>query len=72
MRNLLVCEGAENVFAPTVVAAFQVGGPAGHRPLRVQTGRMAFGQLEPLKGDAMREAQEDLRRRALLVGDERG
>ena len=71
VRKLLGFEGAAKVFAPTGVAAFQVGGPTGHRPLRVPTGKKAFGHLEPLKGDAAREVQDNLRRCALLVGDER-
>ena len=72
VRKLLGFEGAAKVFAPTGVAAFQVGGPTGHRLLRVPTGKKAPGQLEPLKGDALREAQDNLRHCALLVGDERG
>ena len=72
VRKLLGFEGAAEVFGPTGVAAFQVGGPAGRRVLRAPTGKKAFGQLDPIKGDALREAQENLRRCAFLVGDERG
>lgn len=34
--------------------------------------RLAFGHLEPLKGEALRAAQGNLRKSALLIGDERG
>ena len=69
VRNLLGVGGASNVFAPTGISAFQVVGAAG--PIRAPTGKKAFGQRDPLKGDALRDAQENLRLRALLVGDER-
>ena len=72
VRNLLGADGAARVFAPTGVAAFQVGGETGHRLFRLPTGKKAFGQLEPLKGDALRAVQDNLRQCALLIGDERG
>ena len=56
---------------PKGVSAFQVVGPAGRRLLRAPTGKKARGQLEPKKGDALREVQESIRHCALLVGDER-
>ena len=72
VRNLLGRDGDSKLFAPAGVAAFHVGGPTGHRLLRVPTGKKAFGQIEPLKGDALRAAHDSLRRFAFLVGDERG
>ena len=41
-------------------------------PLPTATRGMAPGQLEPLKGDALRKVQANLSRCALLIGDERG
>ena len=72
LRNLLGFDGASKVCAPTGVAAFQVAGPAGHRALRAPTGKKAFSQMDPIKGDALRESRENLRQRALLFCDERG
>ena len=60
------------VYAPTGVAAFQAGGSTGHILLQLPTGKKAFGLLEPLRGEALRKAQENLSRRALLIGGERG
>ena len=45
------------VYAPTGVAAFQEVGSTGHSLLHLPTGKMACGQLYPLKGDALREVQ---------------
>ena len=59
------------VYAPTGVAAFQVGGPAGHSLLQLPTGERAFGQLDPLKGEPIRKLQGTLSRCALLIGEER-
>ena len=50
------------VYAPTGVAAFQAGGPTGHILLQLPTGKEAFGQIEPPKGESMRKAQGDLSR----------
>ena len=44
----------------------------GHRLFRLPTGKKDLGQLEPLKGDALRAAQDNLRQCALLIGGERG
>ena len=64
--------GGGKYFAPTGVAAFRAGGPAGHRLLRAPTGKKALGKLDPRKGDALREVQDNPRKCALLVGDGRG
>ena len=51
VRKLLGSAGVAMVYAPTGVAAFQVGGPAGHSLLQLPTGKKAFGQLDSLKGE---------------------
>ena len=70
-RRLLGPDGAATVYAPTGVAAFQVGGSMGRSLLQLPTGKKAYGRLDPLKGDPLRKAQGDLSRCALLIGDER-
>ena len=72
VRELLRSAGAAMVYAPTGVAAFQVGGSTGHSLFQLPTGKKAFGQLEPIKGDSLRKVQENLSRCAMLIGDERG
>ena len=72
VRKLLGFPRDAMVYAPTGVAAFQAGGPTGHSLLKLPTGKKAFGQLEPLKGESLRKAQGDLSRRALLIGGGRG
>ena len=72
MRKLLGFPGAAMVYAPTGVAAFQVGGSTGRSLPQLPKGKKAFGLLEPLKGESMRIAQANLSRRALHMGGERG
>ena len=73
VRKLLGFPGAAMVYAPTGVAAFQLGrGSAGRIPLQPPTGKKAVGQLEPSKGESLRKVQGNLSRCALLIGDERG
>lgn len=71
VRQLLGSPAAAKVYAPTGVAAFLAGGSTGRSPPKHPKGRAAFGQIEPLMGDAMRKVQGNLSRRALLVGNER-
>ena len=51
---------------------FRVGDSTGRSLLQLPTGKKAFGQIELLKGDAMRNVQGNLIRCARLIGDERG
>ena len=55
-----------------MVADFQVGGSTGRNILQLPTGQKAFGQLDPMRGDELREVQGNLSRRALIIGNERG
>ena len=60
-------------YAPTGVAAFQVGGSTGNSLLQLSTGgKMAFGHRDRAKGESMRKEQGDLSWRALHIGDELG
>ena len=72
VRKLLGLPGAAMVYAPTGVAAFQVGGPTGQILPQRPNGKKAFGQIEPSKGASMRKVQGNLSRCARLSGDERG
>ena len=58
--------------APAGVAAFHFGDPKGIRRQRVPTGKKAPRRIDPVKGDALRAAQDNMCLCALLVGDERG
>ena len=71
MRELQGSPGEAMVYAPTGVAAFQVGGSTRGILLQLPIGKKAFGQLEPPKGESLRRSQADLRRCALLIRDER-
>ena len=72
IRTLLGYRKAAQAYAPAGVAAFHVVGQTSHRLPRPPTGKIAYGQLEPLKGEAIRLVQENLSGRARLIGDERG
>ena len=59
VRKLLAPHGGTKVYAPTGVAAFHVGGSTGRSLPQLPTLEKAIGQLEPLKGDAMRKFLEN-------------
>ena len=62
----------DQVYAPTGVAAFQVGGETSRRLLRRAIGIKAYAQLEPPKGESARLFHGELSARASLIGDVRG
>ena len=57
IRTLLGIRSDAQVYAPTGVAAFLVGGLTAHRLLRIPTGKKEYGHLDPLKGEAIRLVQ---------------
>ena len=71
VRNVLGFDVESKVFAHTWISAFQAGGPASRRILRLPNGKRSFGLLGPIKCAPLREAQENLLQCALFVGDER-
>ena len=71
VRVKLGFDGAVRVYAPTGIAALQVG-VGWPPPPPTPKGEKALGHLYALKGDGIRQPQGNLDRRALLIGDERG
>ena len=72
LRQLFRGRPLAQVYCPTGLAAFQVGGRAAHSLFKIPTGSSAHRELAPPSGERLRSLQESLRHAIALIGGERG